>query len=189
MPTRGGAACTLHTCSMVCARAQGEVRQNRMLVRYCQLVFSQSQSTIKALAAAKRDSLTKADREFIPYLQQFSSYRDGATNWKPYPSSRSDSRPSFCPARPVECHHCKLVGQVDLAETDENGNENERGNENEKGNGRQEGSKCGIGRRSCKPTLLCKIAWCIQRLVTGSRQAAHASYINYIRAWANILLC
>ena len=34
-------------------------------------------------------------------------------------------------------------GQVDLAETDENGNENERenehGNENEKGNGRQEG--------------------------------------------------
>ena len=31
-----------------------------------------------------------------------------------------------------------LVGQVDLAETDENKNENERGNENEKGNGRQE---------------------------------------------------
>ena len=60
-----------------------------------------------------------------------------------------------------------LKGQVDLAETDENGNENERGNENEKGNGRQEGSKCGIGRRSCKPTFLCKIAWCIQRLVTG----------------------
>ena len=30
-------------------------------------------------------------------------------------------------------------GQVDLAETDENENENERGNENEKGNGRQEG--------------------------------------------------
>ena len=30
-------------------------------------------------------------------------------------------------------------GQVDLAETDENGNENERENENEKGNGRQEG--------------------------------------------------
>ena len=29
-------------------------------------------------------------------------------------------------------------GQVDLAETDENENENERGNENEKGNGRQE---------------------------------------------------
>ena len=69
---------------------------------------------------------------------------------------------------------------MDLAETDENGNENERGNENEKGNGRQEGSKYGIGRRSCKPTLLCKIVWCIQRLVTGSRQAAHASYINYI---------
>ena len=63
---------------------------------------------------------------------------------------------------------------MDLAETDENGNENE------KGNGRQEGSKCGIGRQSCKPTLLCKIVWCIQRLVTGSRQAAHASYINYI---------
>ena len=36
------------------------------------------------------------------------------------------------------------VGQVDLAETDENGNENE------KGNGRQEGYKCGIGRRHCK---------------------------------------
>ena len=42
------------------------------------------------------------------------------------------------------------TGQVDLAETDENGNENERGNENEKGNGRQEGYKCGIGRRHCK---------------------------------------
>ena len=45
-------------------------------------------------------------------------------------------------------------GQVDLAETDENGNENERenehGNENEKGNGRQEGYKCGIGRRPCQ---------------------------------------
>ena len=43
-------------------------------------------------------------------------------------------------------------GQVDLAET------------GEKGNGCQEGYKCGIGRRSCKPTLSCKI---IQRLVTG----------------------
>ena len=43
-----------------------------------------------------------------------------------------------------------IMGQVDLAETDENGNENERGNENEKGNGRQEGYKCGIGRRHCK---------------------------------------
>ena len=42
---------------------------------------------------------------------------------------------------------------MDLAETDENGNENERGNENEKGNGRQEGCKCGIGRRSCKLML------------------------------------
>ena len=39
---------------------------------------------------------------------------------------------------------------MDLAETDENGNENERGNENEKGNGRQDGYKCGIGRRPCK---------------------------------------
>ena len=84
-------------------------------------------------------------------------------------------------------------GQVDLAETDENGNgnENERGNENEKGNGRQEDSNCGIGRRPCKPTLLCKIVWSIQRLVTGSlkasRQAAHASYINYVAiSWANI---
>ena len=45
------------------------------------------------------------------------------------------------------------IGQVDLAEWDEN--------ENEKGNGRQEVSKCGIGRRPCKPTLLCKIVWCI----------------------------
>ena len=47
-----------------------------------------------------------------------------------------------------------IYGQVDLAETDENGNENERenehGNENEKGNGRQEGYKCGIGRRPCQ---------------------------------------
>ena len=42
---------------------------------------------------------------------------------------------------------------MDLAETDENGNENERGNENEKGSGRQEGYKCGIGRRPCKATL------------------------------------
>ena len=43
---------------------------------------------------------------------------------------------------------------MDLAETDENGNENERenehGNENEIGNGRQEGYKCGIGRRPCQ---------------------------------------
>ena len=69
--------------------------------------------------------------------------------------------------------------QVDLAETDENGNENE------KGNGRQEVSKCGIGLRPCKPALLSKIVWCIQRLVTGSRQAAHASYINIVM-WANI---
>ena len=71
----------------------------------------------------------------------------------------------------------KIDGQVDLAETDENENENERGNENEKGNGRQESYGCGIGRRSCKPTLSCKIVWCIQRLITGSRQAAHLSYI------------
>ena len=56
-------------------------------------------------------------------------------------------------------------GQVDLAETDENGNENERENENEKGNGRQEGYKFGIGRRPYKPTLSCKIVWCIQRLI------------------------
>ena len=45
-------------------------------------------------------------------------------------------------------------GQVDLAETDENGNENERGNENgnenENGKGRQDSTFCGIGRRSCK---------------------------------------
>ena len=48
----------------------------------------------------------------------------------------------------------KILGQVDLAETDESENENERGNENgnenEQGKGRQEGSHCGIGRRSCK---------------------------------------
>ena len=51
-----------------------------------------------------------------------------------------------------------IIGQlVDLAETDENENENERGNENEKGNGRQESYRCGIGRRSCKPTSSCKI--------------------------------
>ena len=87
------------------------------------------------------------------------------------------------------CARQQLEGQVDLAETDENGNENERGNENEKGNGRQEGSKCGIGRRSCKPTLLCKIVWCIQRLVTGSRQAAHASYINYIVGQHMLKVC
>ena len=43
-------------------------------------------------------------------------------------------------------------GQVDLAETDENGNENERENENEKGNGRQEGYNFGIGRRTYKST-------------------------------------
>ena len=67
-----------------------------------------------------------------------------------------------------------FLGQVDLAETDENGNENERGNENEKGNGRQEGSKCGIGRRSCKPTLLCKI---------------DASYINYIVGQHMLKVC
>ena len=49
---------------------------------------------------------------------------------------------------------CELhvSGQVDLAETDENGNENKRENENEKGNGRQEGYKFGIGRRPYKPT-------------------------------------
>ena len=46
------------------------------------------------------------------------------------------------------------MGQVDLAETDENGNENERGNENEKGNGCQEGYKCGIGRRPYKPSKM-----------------------------------
>ena len=59
-------------------------------------------------------------------------------------------------------------GQVDLTETDENGNENERENENEKGNGRQEGYKFGIGRQPYKPTLSCEIVWCmwcIQRLV------------------------
>ena len=39
---------------------------------------------------------------------------------------------------------------MDLAETDEN----ENGNENEKGNGRQESYRCGIGRRSCKPTFI-----------------------------------
>ena len=48
----------------------------------------------------------------------------------------------------------ELSGQVDLAETDENGNENEseneHGNKNEKGNGRQESYKCGIGRRPCQ---------------------------------------
>ena len=56
-------------------------------------------------------------------------------------------------------HVLCFSGQVDLAETDENENENEneRGNENEKGNGRQESYRCGIGRRSCKPTLSCKI--------------------------------
>ena len=72
------------------------------------------------------------------------------------------------------------LGQVNLAETDENGNENE------KGNGRQEGYKCGIGQRPCKPTLSCKIVWCILRLVTGSRQAALASYIHHqwrIQGW------
>ena len=34
---------------------------------------------------------------------------------------------------PVLAIFCKFLGQVDLAETDENGNENERGNENEDG--------------------------------------------------------
>ena len=34
------------------------------------------------------------------------------------------------------------LGQVDLAETYENGNENERGNENEKGKGRQSAHLC-----------------------------------------------
>ena len=43
-------------------------------------------------------------------------------------------------------------GQVDLAETDENGNENERENENEKGNGRQEGYNFGVDRRTYKST-------------------------------------
>ena len=52
---------------------------------------------------------------------------------------------------------CIKCGQVDLTETDENGNENERENENEKGNGRQEGYKFGIGRRPYKPTLSRKI--------------------------------
>ena len=46
-----------------------------------------------------------------------------------------------------------IMGQVDLTETDENGNENERENENEKGNGRQEGYKFGIGRRPYKHTI------------------------------------
>ena len=53
-------------------------------------------------------------------------------------------------ARSRRCHNWKFKvhaylprGQVDLAETDENGNENE------KGNGRQEGYKCGVGRRPC----------------------------------------
>ena len=45
---------------------------------------------------------------------------------------------------------CKGYDQVDLAETDENGNENERGNENENGKGRQDSAFCGIGRRYCK---------------------------------------
>ena len=44
---------------------------------------------------------------------------------------------------------------MDLAETDENGNENERGNENENGKGRQDYTFCGIGRRSCKQLLQC----------------------------------
>ena len=39
-------------------------------------------------------------------------------------------------------------GQVDLAETDQNGNENECGNEN--GKGRQYSTFCGIDRGSCK---------------------------------------
>ena len=47
---------------------------------------------------------------------------------------------------------CVFLGQVDLAETDENGNENERENENEKGNGRQEGYNFGTGRRTYKST-------------------------------------
>ena len=57
----GGAACTLHVCLMASAHAQGEACQNLMLVSSCQFVISQSQSTIKALAATKRcDLLTKA---------------------------------------------------------------------------------------------------------------------------------
>ena len=39
--------------------------------------------------------------------------------------------------------------------------------------GRQEGYKCGIGRRPCKATW---IVWCIQRLITHSREAAYSSY-------------
>ena len=54
---------------------------------------------------------------------------------------------------------------MDLAETDENGNENERenehGNENEKGNGRQEGYKIMWYRSTTLSALL------VQRLVTG----------------------
>ena len=46
-------------------------------------------------------------------------------------------------------------GQVDLAETDENGNENERGNENENenenGKGREYSTFCGIGRALLLP--------------------------------------
>ena len=73
----------------------------------------------------------------------------------------------------------EVCGQVDLAETDENGNENERGNENEKGNGRQDSYKCGIGRRPCK--LMRDSV--VHPETKYHRQAALSSYII---SWANI---